>query len=431
MKKWLFAAVLICFLTISLLIFPVYATTIDSYDVSNRDAGYNMKDLHPSDSGEDSAAGQTFTGDGKKITSATVYLWKSGSPTGTCYVKVYAHTGTWGSSGTPTGSALASSDGVDVATEVSGFFTGTTFTFSGDDQITLSDGTHYCIAFEMPTSGTVDADNYIQFGCDVSSPSHDGNIFHYANGAWVAIAVWDGCFIIVNGAAGETYNVDLTQSVSVGLNKQEQSTFNVPLTSSVSVAVSSLQHSVFNVVLSTSVTAGLDLLPQTVFNVILTLSNSIGLTLDVYITHIALIIVDLTLGVTASLNVLQQSVFNVLLSLPVANGLSLLPNSIFHVLLSISNTIGLTVDVWVYYVTTHIVDLTLNVSTSLSTYLLQGLQYFASLELPISIGLIMDIIHQLYEGITAEEAAAIGIIFAIIVLAVCIGLIYTRRRTEE
>jgi hypothetical protein len=51
-----------------------------------------------------------------EITSIELYLSKSGSPTGTSVVNLYASTGTIGSTAVPTGSSLANTNTLDVST---------------------------------------------------------------------------------------------------------------------------------------------------------------------------------------------------------------------------------------------------------------------------------------------------------------------------
>ena len=65
--------------------------------------------------GGNPAVGQSFTGNGLILNSAEFYLKKKGSPTGNAVVKIYAHSGTYGTSSVPTGSALATSDNFDVS----------------------------------------------------------------------------------------------------------------------------------------------------------------------------------------------------------------------------------------------------------------------------------------------------------------------------
>ena len=83
---------------------------------------------------------------------------------GLFYAKIYAHTGTYGVDGLPTGSVLATSDGVDPNTvhQVSDpnsseeYFSADgvseiTLSFTGANQITLEDGVKYFIVFSYPS----------------------------------------------------------------------------------------------------------------------------------------------------------------------------------------------------------------------------------------------------------------------------------------
>lgn len=91
------------------------------------------------------AYGQSFT-NANDITldSCAFYLRKYGSPTGSCYAKIYAHSGTFGSSSIPSGSALATSEAFDVSTLTTSF-QWITFSFSGANRISLSSSTYYVI----------------------------------------------------------------------------------------------------------------------------------------------------------------------------------------------------------------------------------------------------------------------------------------------
>jgi len=160
---------------------------IDSYDESNYDG----------DGSPVIEAGQSFTGDGSVLDSVSFYLGKIGSPTGNAVAKIYAHSGTYGTSSVPTGAALATSDNVDV----SGIPSGTewvnstewvNFTFSGDDKITLTNSTYYVVTF-FPPEYVVD--NEISIGADISSPTHSGNFCNY-DGGWTGYGVYDLCFYV-------------------------------------------------------------------------------------------------------------------------------------------------------------------------------------------------------------------------------------------
>jgi len=176
--------------------------TIDSYSEANRDQFVNLKDLHPSDSVDYSAAGQSFQCGGDfKITSCVFYMRKLGSPTGNAYAKLYAHTGTYGTSSLPTGAVLGTSDAFDLSTLNSAAWELKTFTFTGAEQYQMSSN-YYVIIFENPSSGTIDGSNYTRMGCDASSPTHGGNIVRYANGAWGADNARDMCFYVYGDAVG-------------------------------------------------------------------------------------------------------------------------------------------------------------------------------------------------------------------------------------
>jgi len=101
--------------------------------------------------------------------------------TGTAYAKIYTHSGTYGSSSKPTGSALATSDGLDVST-VSAMttFTLTTFNFTGANRIILNVNTYYVLSIEYAGSG-----NYktVEVAYGASGEAHSGNASGYIGGS--------------------------------------------------------------------------------------------------------------------------------------------------------------------------------------------------------------------------------------------------------
>lgn len=206
LKKRLTVWLLVIFLCVSLFtgflgvlpLAPVYATPeiIDSYTSPN--SQYFLQDYHPSDSADKSAVGQSFTmvSSAKQITSAKFMLYKSGSPTGNAYVKLYDHSGVYGTSSKPTGSPLATSNAFDVSTLTTGTTTWVTFTFSGAEQYVMTADAKYCIVFENPASGTIDSSNYVWHRCRTTDPDHSGNLFWYSNGAWSAFSGADTMFYV-------------------------------------------------------------------------------------------------------------------------------------------------------------------------------------------------------------------------------------------
>src|SRR5262249_25971905 len=75
-------------------------------------------------------AAQSFTGDGGQLKSVKFDLSKVGAPTGYAVAQIYAITGTFGSTAKPSGSALASSNPLDVSSLPTSFAL-SEFTFSG------------------------------------------------------------------------------------------------------------------------------------------------------------------------------------------------------------------------------------------------------------------------------------------------------------
>ena len=127
-----------------------------------------------------SGSGQSFTAIGGTLDSAKFYLRKFGSPTGTAYARLYAHSGTYGSSSLPTGAPLATSAAFDVSTLTSSF---SLATFQFDNSVTLTAGEYYCIVVEH--TGT-DPDNYLQNGYDSATPTHSGNaMYRWGAGSWI------------------------------------------------------------------------------------------------------------------------------------------------------------------------------------------------------------------------------------------------------
>lgn len=160
---------------------------IDSYSESNGTSTYS---LH----GTSGQRGQSFTGNGNKITSAKFYISKNGTLTNSVVARVFAHTGTYGTSSLPTGSALAISDSITAST-LSTSLTLVTFTFSGSNQIVLNNGVNYCIELYYPyDAGTSD---YIGMRADTTSPTHGGNAYFSTTTAWSTV---DYCFYIYGEA---------------------------------------------------------------------------------------------------------------------------------------------------------------------------------------------------------------------------------------
>ena len=156
------------------------STVIDSYSEATRDAANVVYSAV-------AAWGQSITGDGLALQWVEWFIQRVNSPTGSCYAKLYAHSGVFGASSVPTGAALATSAPINVAT-LSGSYTLVRFKFL--TPYTLVNGTKYCITFEFSGGN---ASNYVNIGYDGSAPGHGGNAFYYTTG-WSAYAAGDTCF---------------------------------------------------------------------------------------------------------------------------------------------------------------------------------------------------------------------------------------------
>lgn len=112
------------------------------------------------------------------LTSAAFNLSKSAGYSGTIVAKIYAVSGTYGSTATPTGSPLATSNSVSTSTLATfPSFGSISFTFSGANQIDLVSGTGYVVTVEPSNPNAL----YINIGTD----GYGGNSSYY-NTSWTA-----------------------------------------------------------------------------------------------------------------------------------------------------------------------------------------------------------------------------------------------------
>ena len=195
---------LLVIITASLYMQPVKASyginLIDSYTDDNN--SFNLETLHPSAQ----IVNYSSFGQSVNITQTTwvssiqFQLEKTGNPTGLAYVRIYNATGTHGVNATATGAALYSSPGLNVST-FGGAPAEIDFNFTNPVQISTG---IYVIAFENPTAGTVNGNNYPEIRQDNGAVTHDGNIAYYVNGAWAWTNAADTWFRIY-GLIGQPY----------------------------------------------------------------------------------------------------------------------------------------------------------------------------------------------------------------------------------
>jgi hypothetical protein len=167
---------------------------VDSYVESNKDSAYNCYGNYWK------TVGQSFNGNGDILTSVKFYVSKIGSPTGTYCAKLYAHSGTFGTSSVGTESPLATSDTRDVSEISDSQYQLFEFTFS--TPYTLVANTKYVIGLSYDGGNS---SNYLLVGQDSTSPAHAGNQCSlYYNGTWYAHNFYDVIFYIYGNPSTAT-----------------------------------------------------------------------------------------------------------------------------------------------------------------------------------------------------------------------------------
>ena len=185
-------------------------TIIDSYSESNQTSTLILHN------GNITKDGQTFLGDGRTLDNCKFLFKKRISPAGNAVVKIYAHSGTFGIDGVPTGSALATSENLDVSTLTTNFQL-VTLNFIGANRIVLANGTPYCISVEY--SGG-DISNCLELGDDNTFLTHHGNSIYYQSGSWNAYVPVDTCFYVY----GDSGFTNRTKNSTSFTNRSRNST---------------------------------------------------------------------------------------------------------------------------------------------------------------------------------------------------------------
>jgi hypothetical protein len=138
-----------------------------------------------------------------ELTSVAFRMKRLGSPTGTMRAIIYAHTGTYGTSGEPTGSPLVISDSVDVST-VSATYADQSFTFR--DWVPAA-STNYVVVLDM-SGGTYQGavnDLFVVYET-AGDGTHAGNSGRSADGAsWLVLGGVDLAFKVYTGVQQESF----------------------------------------------------------------------------------------------------------------------------------------------------------------------------------------------------------------------------------
>lgn len=178
---------------------PATPAIVDSYPESNQS---NVAGIYPGFPRY--SAGMAFTSDhNATLTSCKFYIRRLGTVTGNIIAYLYNMTGTYGTDGRPTGSALATSDPV-TASGIGTSFALVEFTFPTGQNYQMLSGSRYVI--EIRHTG-VDSSNCIQVGYDSTSPTFDGNACLDADdgfGGSYTTSTQDFCFYVYGIIQGYT-----------------------------------------------------------------------------------------------------------------------------------------------------------------------------------------------------------------------------------
>ena len=156
--------------------------------------------------------GQSFTAADGWIDSVTLYLVKTGNPSGNATVRLYSHTGTFGTSSRP-GTVLATSSSVPLSNITATGSTLQAVNFTFPTPVQLVGGQNYVFAID---SGNGDTSNYIAARTDVTAPTHPGNPTYSASGStWTVQTIVDVGFIVYETPLDTTGPV-ITTNVSEG-----------------------------------------------------------------------------------------------------------------------------------------------------------------------------------------------------------------------
>jgi hypothetical protein len=146
------------------------------------------------------AEGQSFTGNGRKLSSVQLWTTKTGTPPGNITAQIYAHTGTFGTDGVPTGSPLATSTAM-AATSVSNN-NWTVWQFDGT--FTLVNGVQYFVVLSVSTPGT--AGNFVAVSLSLDTPVAAGNRAVLNSGVWSPFSSLDYLFRVYTNGDVAGYN---------------------------------------------------------------------------------------------------------------------------------------------------------------------------------------------------------------------------------
>ncbi len=165
----------------------------EAYEGSGSSSTSPINIVHPSASLTlRSAVAQSILSDGKPVQVIGFKMYKAGAPVGVLKAAIYAHTGTFGSGGLPTGAPIAVSD-TTVAMEDMSTTVQLWYFFIFSTPVALTNGTNYCVVVYADSATTLNASNYVNVMLTSGGP-HPGNYARFMNSIWSTVAGFDTLF---------------------------------------------------------------------------------------------------------------------------------------------------------------------------------------------------------------------------------------------
>jgi len=156
-----------------------------------------------------------------KLTSCKFRIKRGGTPlTGNLRAYLYAHTGTFGDGGIPTGDVLATSDELDMSTITTSYVL---YTFTFDGTYTLVANTAYCLVL-YSLDGNLSGSVYPRIAARAIG-THEGNGLRYLSsvGAWEAYSTIDVMFYVYGNI------IDCPSDEPEPEEPEEKQGFNAPV----------------------------------------------------------------------------------------------------------------------------------------------------------------------------------------------------------
>jgi len=142
-----------------------------------------------------------------KLKELLIAIKSNGTISGSFTFAIYAHSGTYGSSSIPSGSALATSDSFNTS-GVSSSYASKTIVFSGANQIIMTSGERYVFVCTYSNTSWPNA-----LLMQNKTPSFYSGNQSYNSGGWNALSGYDMAFDLQGDAVGAGNNAGVLYSL--------------------------------------------------------------------------------------------------------------------------------------------------------------------------------------------------------------------------